>query len=192
MSMRDFMTRMLNTPRVVAEIAPPIVMETTPRVVVETAPSIVVEDGFDPSPSPEEPFYWDIESRSAAVLGSGKQGMGAFPKVSIRPSKTKFLVPDLIVDRNPIELPYPVKPVSLCVEILSPDDRLSAMFAKCEEYHAWGCPWCWVIDPVRQAAYEYHAGSCLNPVNRAGILRAGEIAISMEELFSALESRIPH
>ena len=126
------------------------------------------------------------------IIILGKQGIGAFPEVSIRPSKTKFLIPDLIVDRNPIELPYPVKPVSLCVEILSPDDRLSAMFAKCEEYHAWGCPWCWVIDPVRQAAYEYHAGSCLNPVNRAGILRAGEIAISMEELFSALESRIPH
>ena len=38
MSMRDFMTRILNTPRVVVEIAPPIVMETTPRVVVEIAP----------------------------------------------------------------------------------------------------------------------------------------------------------
>ena len=77
MSMRDFMTRILNTSRVVAEIAPPIVMEIVPRVVVETAPPIVVEDGFDLSPSPEEPFYWDIESRSAAVLGSGKHAIGA-------------------------------------------------------------------------------------------------------------------
>ena len=77
MSMRDFMTRMLSTSRVVADIAPPIVMETTPRAVVENAPPIMVEDGFDPSPGPEEPFYWDIESRSAAALGSGKHSVGA-------------------------------------------------------------------------------------------------------------------
>src|SRR5258706_13518052 len=30
----------------------------------------------------------------------------------------------------------------LAIEILSPDDRLRATLAKCEEYHAWGTPYC--------------------------------------------------
>jgi DNA polymerase family A len=109
MSMRDFMTRMLNTSRVVAEISPPIVMEITPRVVVETAPQIVVEDGFDPSPSPEEPFYWDIESRSAAVLGSGKHSVGA--RAYAEHPTTEVLCVSFARDNCPIETWVPGQPI---------------------------------------------------------------------------------
>ncbi len=49
--------------------------------------------------------------------------------------------------------------VLLCCEILSPEDRLGTMLATCEEYHAWGVPYCWVIDPVMRTAWEYHAGA---------------------------------
>ena len=41
-----------------------------------------------------------------------------------------------------------VGPPLLCVEILSPSQRPSELFAKCEAYHAWGVPYCWIIDPV--------------------------------------------
>ena|SRR5215472_10019798 len=118
------------------------------------------------------------------------QGVRALAEVSIRPSKTRFLIPDLVADRQKIETPYPVKPVLLCIEILSPDDRLSAMFAKCEEFHAWGVPYCWVIDPVRQSAWEYHASSGPVTINRADTLRAAEVSISMEELFTAVEAEL--
>ena len=48
MSMRDFITRVLNTPiaRVVAETTPRIVLEKSPPIVVEITPPIVVEDDF--------------------------------------------------------------------------------------------------------------------------------------------------
>ena len=119
MSMRDFMTRMLNTSRVVAEIAPPIVMETTPRVVVETAPPIVVEDGFDPSPSPEEPFYWDIESRSAAVLGSGKHSVGA--RAYAEHPTTEVLCVSFARGNGPIETWVPGKPIPEVVRAAAAD-----------------------------------------------------------------------
>ena len=48
--------------------------------------------------------------------------------------------------------PYPTEPVLLCCEILSPEDRLGAMLAKSEEYHTWGVPFCWVIDPAKLTA----------------------------------------
>jgi Uma2 family endonuclease len=41
-------------------------------------------------------------------------------------------------------------PPLLCVEILSPSQRQSVLFAKCETYHAWGVPYCWVVDPIDQ------------------------------------------
>ena len=68
MSMRDFITRVLNTPiaRVVVETTPRIVVEKSPPIVVEITPPIVVEDDFDlpslreGSPENSVPFYWDI------------------------------------------------------------------------------------------------------------------------------------
>ena len=86
------------------------------------------------------------------------QGVQAFPELTVRISPTRYLVPDVCVAGD-FPGPYPTEPVLLCCEILSPEDRLGAMLAKCEEYHAWGVPFCWVIDPVKRTAWEYHSAS---------------------------------
>jgi len=98
-------------------------------------------------------------------------------------SGTKFLIPDVIAART-IQSPYPTEPVQLCVEILSPDDRLGAMLAKCEQYHSWGVPFCWVIDPEKQTAWQYHAGREPERLEQGGVLQAGELSVRLEELFS--------
>jgi Uma2 family endonuclease len=112
-----------------------------------------------------------------------KQGVQAFPELTVRISPTKYLVPDIAVAGD-FPGPYPTEPVVLCCEILSPEDRLGAMLGKCEEYHAWGVPFCWVIDPVKRTAWEYHSAS--EPVRATAALRAGELSVNLEELFSAL------
>jgi DNA polymerase bacteriophage-type len=109
MSMRDFMTRVLNTPRVVEETALPIVKPipvktVTPIVVVLPAPPIA-----PPSCSPEEPFYWDIESRSAAVLGGGKQGVGA--RAYAEHPTTEVLCVSFARGNGPIETWVPGQPI---------------------------------------------------------------------------------
>jgi Uma2 family endonuclease len=111
-----------------------------------------------------------------------RQGFEALAEVTVRLTQTKFLIPDVIADAH-IGEPYPTEPVSLCIEILSPEDRLSAAFAKCEEYHGWGVPFSWVIDPLKQTAWEYHAGSDPLRVESNGLLRAGTLLIRLAELF---------
>jgi Uma2 family endonuclease len=113
------------------------------------------------------------------------QGVQPFPELTVRISSTKYLVPDVCV-ADDFPGPYPTEPVLLCCEILSPEDRLGAMLAKCEEYHAWGAPFCWVVDPVKRAAWEYHSAS--EPVRATATLRAGELSVDVEELFSALDT----
>jgi Uma2 family endonuclease len=113
-----------------------------------------------------------------------KQGLDAALEVTVRLSETKYLVPDVIAAER-LKDPYPLEPVLICCEILSPEEQLSAMLAKCEEYHAWGVPFCWVIDPVKRSAWEFHAG--MEPVRVAEELRAGEFRAEMVELFSALD-----
>ncbi len=112
-----------------------------------------------------------------------RQGIDARPEVTVRLSPTKFLIPDLIADHT-IPDPYPTEPVMLCVEILSPEDRVGAMLAKCEEYHAWGVPHCWVIDPAKRTAWEYDAQCDPVRVESSGILHAGNLAVRLADLFS--------
>ena len=104
----------------------------------------------------------------------------------MRTREGKWLIPDLIAqDCGKIQDPYPIDPVHLCIEILSPGDSLKRTIAKCEEYHAWGVPFCWVIDPVRRTAWEYHSGG--EPQRALGALRAGEMVVSLDELFSVID-----
>ena len=113
------------------------------------------------------------------------QGANPLPELTVRISPSKYLVPDIAVGSD-FAGPYPTDPMQLCCEILSPEDRLGAMLGKCEEYHAWGVPFCWVIDPVKRTAWEYHANG--EPVRIDITLRAGEVSIGVDELFSALDA----
>jgi len=76
-----------------------------------------------------------------------------------------------------------IDPPLLCVEILSPSRRLSVLFAKCETYHAWGVPYCWVLDPIGKLAWEYHQGAPVRLLSEEDSLGAGEIKMPISELF---------
>jgi Uma2 family endonuclease len=112
-----------------------------------------------------------------------RQGVQALSEVTVRLSPTRYLVPDVIA-APVIQSPYPTEPVLLCVEILSPEDRVGAMLAKCERYHEWGVPFCWVIDPEKQTAWQYHSGGEPERVDRTGTLIAGSLAVHLAELFA--------
>ena len=112
------------------------------------------------------------------------QGANPLPELTVRISPSKYLVPDIAVGSD-FAGPYPTDPMQLCCEILSPEDRLGATLSKCEEYHSWGVPYCWVVDPMKPSAWEYHAGA--EPARVTTTLRAGELAIGVEELFSSLD-----
>jgi Uma2 family endonuclease len=111
-----------------------------------------------------------------------RQGVESLSEVRVRLSPTKYLIPDVIA-APVIQSPYPTDPVLLCVEILSPEDRLGATLAKCEEYHAWGVPFCWVIDPEKQTAWQYHSGSDPERIQPSGTLLAGELSVPLAQLF---------
>src|SRR5262245_59154780 len=126
MSMRDFITRVVNAPvavetaaRIVVETAPPIAVETTPCIVVEAAPPIASCEG-----SLETPFYWDIESRSAAVLGGGKYGVGA--RAYAEHPTTEVLCVSYARGNGPIETWIPGQPIPEMVLAAAADP---------------GCPW---------------------------------------------------
>lgn len=45
-------------------------------------------------------------------------------------------------------------------------------------------PFCWVIDPEKQTAWQYHSGREPERRQQGGVLQAGELSVRLEELFS--------
>jgi Uma2 family endonuclease len=138
-----------------------------------------VDGVLSPKPMPTK-LHAMVQSLLIVLLR--QQGAQAFTELTLRLSATKYLIPDVSVAPD-FEGPYPTEPVLLCVEILSPEDRVGAMLAKCEEYHAWGVPFCWVIDPEKQTGWQYHAGSDPEHIARGGTLDAGDLSVPLAQLF---------
>lgn len=128
-----------------------------------------------------------IQARIARLLSEGFPDFEAGSEITVRIRAEKYLVPDLIAQRRDhIQDPYPTEPVHLCIEILSPDDRLSEVLAKCEDYHDWGVETTWIVDPETRRAWEYRKGHQLSEVPAAGSLHAESIEIPLAEVFSVL------
>ncbi len=108
------------------------------------------------------------------------------PELTTRLRETQFYVPDIAVDElaKPIpgRYPGPGNPVLLCIEIVSPPDRVGKLFGKCEEYHGWGVPYCWVIDPERKTAWEYFPED-LEPRRAGDAITAGPIQLALADIF---------
>lgn len=107
-------------------------------------------------------------------------------ELTARVHERNFYIPDVAVEElakvKPGRYPGPNDPVLLCVEILSPPDRVGKLWGKCEEYHNWGVPYCWVIDPERLAAWEYFP-SDIEPRKVTEALTAGTIELPLSAVF---------
>jgi Uma2 family endonuclease len=111
----------------------------------------------------------------------------AIPEQTVRITGTKYLLPDIaIVSLDAVQDPYPVEPVHLCIEIVSPGDRVAAVLEKCAVYHDWGTLYTWVIDPQNRRAWQYEKGSKPVEVAAGGELLAGDIHVPVADIFSVL------
>ncbi|HEX4808329.1 MAG TPA: Uma2 family endonuclease [Bryobacteraceae bacterium] len=107
-------------------------------------------------------------------------------EVHARLRTTEFRLPDIAVQLREVAQAerYAEHPPILCVEILSPEDRIGAIFAKCEGYHDWGVPVCWVIDPIKWRAWIYERQG--EPVLETDYLVASDIRLALIDAFSVL------
>ncbi len=102
----------------------------------------------------------------------------------IQVSPTRFRIPDVCVYEEEPEEQIFTKPPLLVAEILSPEDRMSRMQRKIEDYHAMGCPDIWILDPWRRKAYRFDGASTVE-VQDELITHDSGIGILLSELFQS-------
>ena len=128
-----------------------------------------------------------MQTRLGRLLSEEFPDFEAESEVTVQIRTGKYLVPDLIVQEGDrIQDPYPIEPVYLCIEILSPGDRMSEMLGKCEDYHEWGVETAWIVDPESKQAWEYRRGHRPVEVPPEGSLTAGAISLSLSRIFAGL------
>ena len=80
-------------------------------------------------------------------------GIQVVTELRMQVSPSRVRIPDVAIvpadDKDEVQ----VKPPLLCIEIKSPDDRLSRLLKIISEYLAFGVPMIWIIDPYNREAF---------------------------------------
>jgi len=93
------------------------------------------------------------------------------------------IIPDDVPDEQ-----VPTIPPFICIEIMSPEDRLSRSIKVLEDYRSMGVPNIWLIDPQERLAYSFGQGGLKQQEDL--ILRAERgIAMDVNEMFAKLDKK---
>jgi Uma2 family endonuclease len=92
----------------------------------------------------------------------------------------RYRIPDVAVFHPREPGLVPDTPPLIAVEILSPDDRLTEVREKLEEYRAWGVPHVWLVDPHSRRLYSCDAGLRVVPSFMVGEL---DVEVTPDQVF---------
>ena len=82
-----------------------------------------------------------------------KDGINVMPELRVQVKPRRFRIPDICVVVGDPEEQILTKPPFLCIEILSPEDRMTRVEERINDYFAMGVPYAWVLDPQTKKAF---------------------------------------
>jgi len=112
------------------------------------------------------------------------QGIVGMTEVRVQVRPARFRVPDVCVTVGEPGEEVLTKPPFICIEILSPEDRMSRIEARINDYLAMGGPYVWVLDPQTKQAFAATTATGLQEV-KSGVLKAENPALEvpLSEIF---------
>jgi|SRR5579871_264899 len=112
----------------------------------------------------------------------------AFVELRIHVSKTRFRIPDVcvVVGNKPTE-PIPRTPPFICIEILSPEDRLARVQDRIDDYLKFGVRYVWLVNSENRRAWVYTQAG--NTEVKDGMLctENPSLTVSLAEIFAGLD-----
>lgn len=118
-----------------------------------------------------------------------KAGWNTAPEVRLKVVREAEPVPDVIAVKGKFKGCYPTDAPELCIEILSPGDRLTRALEKARIYVSWGSQSVWIIDPEQRTAWSLsHEAPEPAWIAPEGALRIGDTAIELHALFAEVDN----
>jgi Uma2 family endonuclease len=107
-----------------------------------------------------------------------------FVETRVQVSATRFRVPDICVLAEGYQDTRIIKtPPILCLEILSPEDRMVRVLRRANDFFAMGVPEIWIFDPEGRTAYRLLPSTTLQVVTGRITSLSNEISLDLNELF---------
>jgi len=111
-------------------------------------------------------------------FGVGFPQLQSFIGVRMRIGPNRIRIPDVVVAEMPIpEEEVFTTPPYLCIEVMSPDDTVSAMQDRLDDYLNFGVPNVWVIDPWKHRGWHVTAEGWATAAG--GVMRTADGRIAM-------------
>jgi Uma2 family endonuclease len=99
-----------------------------------------------------------------------------YPEMRVKIRTGVYLIPDISVYHPSAPQPLvPDNPPFVAIEILSPDDRMSEVLEKLDEYRQWGVPHVWLVDPHSKRLY-----TCEAALTNVPTLRIPELGLEVQ------------
>ena len=115
-------------------------------------------------------------------------GVRVLPEDRVQISEHRYRVPDLCVVLRSTKFERIIKtPPLICIEVLSPEDRMSRTQEKVDDFIRMGVKSVWVIDPRRRCAWIASGSVTLQPVSDFLTVEGTEIRVPVAEIFSELD-----
>lgn len=132
----------------------------------------------------------NLQSAVAAWLRNrGREwNIRALVEQRVRVGATRIRVPDVCVisREQPIERIITHPPL-ICIEVISPEDRLRYYQEKVEDYTAMGVPAIWLFDPARRQAFVCTREGFVSPESGILAIPGAPIQIPLQDLFADLD-----
>jgi Uma2 family endonuclease len=101
---------------------------------------------------------WDHADLQSAALTffrnrAKKWGIRAVVEQRVQVSPRRFRIPDVTVILGDPDGKILRKPPFICIEILSPEDRLSRVEQRVDDFLKMGVPYVWLLDPESHRVY---------------------------------------
>jgi Uma2 family endonuclease len=133
---------------------------------------------------------WDHSSLQTAILvylanRQKEWGIRAVVEQRIQVSATRFRIPDVCVVLGEPGEQVLRKPPFICIEVLSPEDRMSRVEERIDDFLAMGVRYVWILDPAKKRAFAATAAEGLREIV-TGVLKTENpaVEIPLSELFA--------
>lgn len=137
-----------------------------------------------------EELHAEVQGILAALFSNKRHewGVRSLPETRVHVGPGRYRIPDLcIVSRSQPRGRIVTHPPILCVEVLSPEDRLARVQVRVNDFAQLGVQNIWVINPWERIAY-YASPDGFDRVED-GVLRVPgtPIEVNLAELFAELD-----
>jgi Uma2 family endonuclease len=134
-----------------------------------------------------------IQSIVVAMFNGNRRSWNvvAFTELRVQVAATRFRIPDVsVLRRSDPPDPTAQHPPLICIEVLSPEDRIQRMTERIEDYAAMGVDHIWLIDPISRRAWIATADTSLQRVEAEFAVPGTPIRIVLAEVFAELDDML--